>query len=331
MKRQWVIALGVGLMLVAFVTASAFAGHKGSMGEGRGMRQRSSQSPMGGMHPAERPLITFMLQHREALKLTEKQVGKLEAIRAEFQKEAEKRSAEIRQKEADLKELLGQEKVDLGRVEETLKQIGALETQHRFERIKAIEQGKALLSDEQRKLLDSLIQKGTAPSRMQGRGGMEEGMHGMMGGMMGHGMMMGEGGMMGEEESGEEAKIPPASPKSLTRLNEVGAVTIEATYVDLSKEGKIGFRVKMDTHSVSLDQYRLEALSVLRDDRGREVKAAGWEAPEGSGHHRSGLLVFPARDPSGEPLLGEGTKYIELVIRDVAGVKERVFRWDLPL
>jgi Spy/CpxP family protein refolding chaperone len=218
MKRQWVTALGVGLTLVAFVTSSAFAGQKGSMGEGGGMRQGVGRSPRGEVHPAEWPLITFMLQHREALKLTEEQVGKLEAIRAEFQKKAEERSAEIRKGEADLQGLLSQEKVDLGRVEETLKRIGVLETQHRFERIKAIEQGKSLLSDEQRKILDSLIQKGMAPSRMQGRGG-----------------------MMG------------------------------------------------------------------------------------------GLLVFLASDPLGKPLLGEGTKYIDLVIRDVAGVKERVFRWDLPL
>ena len=45
------------------------------------------------------------------------------------------------------------------------------------------------------------------------------------------------------------------------------------------------------------------------------------ESATGSGHHRSGVVKFRGVDIS-------QAKAIELVIKDVAGVKERVFRFE---
>lgn len=105
---------------------------------------------------SERPLISLMLRHREELGLSNEQVRALEAIRSDFQKEAARRSAEIQVAELELQELLREEPVDLGKVEAKVKQIAALRAEHRFSRIKAIEQGKALLTSEQRQKLESL-------------------------------------------------------------------------------------------------------------------------------------------------------------------------------
>ncbi len=114
-----------------------------------------------------------------------------------------------------------------------------------------------------------------------------------------------------------------------TQSNSGGNVTIEITWENpQDTTGPLTFSVGMNTHSVDLDSFDLGKLAVLRNDRGQEVKPQRWDAPSG-GHHRSGTLTFPSKDGSGQPMVGAGTKTLEIVIRDVAGVKERVLRWQV--
>ena len=58
------------------------------------------------------------------------------------------------------------------------------------------------------------------------------------------------------------------------------------------------------------------------------VRPTKWESAPG-GHHRAGRLVLLARDEAGQSLTGAGVSCVELVVRDVAGVKERVLGWEL--
>ncbi|MDP2730612.1 MAG: hypothetical protein Q8O55_09010 [Dehalococcoidales bacterium] len=91
-----------------------------------------------------------------------------------------------------------------------------------------------------------------------------------------------------------------------------------------TQTGSLLFNVDMNTHSVDLDQYDLAALAVLRDGAGNEFHPVSWNAAAG-GHHRSGTLTFPIPDS-----VSQGkTRYIEIVIRDVAGIGERVLTWQL--
>ena len=115
-------------------------------------------------------------------------------------------------------------------------------------------------------------------------------------------------------------------PGAESQTSEGGQVTIKATWQDPSA-GPV-FAVVMDTHSVNLDAYDLLQLAVLRTEQGLEVQPIGWDAPSGS-HHREGTLSFPATAADGSPLIGSDTRTVELVIRDVAGVPERSFRWTL--
>ena len=111
-----------------------------------------------------------------------------------------------------------------------------------------------------------------------------------------------------------------------TQTNEGGQVTIAAT---LQANGAVpSFNIAMNTHAVDLDGYDLKQLTVLRIDSGREVQPTSWEAPKG-GHHRSGTLTFPATNANGSPLITSGAHSVELIIRDVAGVPVRSFRWTL--
>lgn len=111
-----------------------------------------------------------------------------------------------------------------------------------------------------------------------------------------------------------------------TQKSEGGQVTLVARW-DGSKT-KLVFSINMDTHSVDLDGYDLGPLALLRTDQGREVRPVAWEAPKG-GHHRQGTLTFPALTANNMPLIEPNTRAIELVIRNVGGVSERILRWTL--
>jgi hypothetical protein len=115
-----------------------------------------------------------------------------------------------------------------------------------------------------------------------------------------------------------------SSTDAVTQTNEGGQVTIAVAW-DRGQSAPV-FNVAMNTHSVDLDAVDLSQVAVLRTDHGAEVRPTGWDAPKG-GHHRSGTLTFPTTTPSGAVVLGDGTGSFELLIRNVAGVPEREFRW----
>lgn len=131
------------------------------MQPGRGM----GGGPMGGMmgrtgDPADRPLITIMLHHRTELGLTADQVGRLETLRGDFAREAIRRDADIRIAELDLAALLEQEPVDLTKVEAKVREVAQLRAELRIARLRTVEQGKAVLTPEQRTRLQAMLSGG---------------------------------------------------------------------------------------------------------------------------------------------------------------------------
>lgn len=111
-----------------------------------------------------------------------------------------------------------------------------------------------------------------------------------------------------------------AAAAGMTRNNSGGGVTVKVTYPHSQGADGIHFELVLDTHSVNLDAYDLKALSLLRDDTGGNYQPTQVEN-KGSGHHREITIVFPKASPS--------AKRLELVIKDVAGIKGRSFFWDL--
>ena len=121
--------------------------------------------------------------------------------------------------------------------------------------------------------------------------------------------------------SASSAAIKPTN--GLVQSNTGGSVTIDVEWVKADGTSFV-FKVGMDTHSVDLDQYDLGKLAILRDDTGNEYRPASWEAAAG-GHHREGTLTFPLPDS-----VRQGkAKYVEMTIQDVAGIKQRVLKWEL--
>ena len=133
--------------------------------------------------------------------------------------------------------------------------------------------------------------------------GMENHMDGMMGGMMG-------------KEAGKKAV---SNSYGITQEAEAASVTIKVTYRNPFDKAAPVFKIVFDTHSVSLDEYKFEDVSILRFNG--STYRASLVSSEGSGHHREAEVEFKGADAA-------MSGYLELVIKGVAGVEERVFRFE---
>ncbi len=112
----------------------------------------------------------------------------------------------------------------------------------------------------------------------------------------------------------------PTEQKLESKVDDQASVTVAVAPIDISSQSKEWkFDIVMDTHSVELDQDMTES-TVLISDQGKEYKPISWEGPSG-GHHREGVLVFNPIEPA--------PKYIELKIKNVGGVTERLFKWNI--
>lgn len=111
-----------------------------------------------------------------------------------------------------------------------------------------------------------------------------------------------------------------AAVSHTTRTVSGGGVTVTVTYLDPKTSNDLRFQVVLDTHSVNLDGYDLKAITVLRDDTGKSYLPTEVEN-KGSGHHREVTVIFPK--------VSSEANRLEIVIKDIAGMKERTFNWDV--
>jgi Spy/CpxP family protein refolding chaperone len=98
-----------------------------------------------------------MLHHRKELELTAQQVEGLERLRDDYQREAIRAEGELRIGEMELEGLLRAEPVNVEKVKMKLQEVERLRIDLRFARIRAMEEGKALLSAEQREKLQRTL------------------------------------------------------------------------------------------------------------------------------------------------------------------------------
>ncbi len=96
------------------------------------------------------------------------------------------------------------------------------------------------------------------------------------------------------------------------RENSEADVKISVTYLPDITDAT-AFEIKVTAHKDYDDDFKKN--SYLRDSSGKTYQPLSYEG-EG-GHHASGTLRFPKIE----------SKRFELVIKDVAGVNERVFKW----
>ncbi len=112
-----------------------------------------------------------------------------------------------------------------------------------------------------------------------------------------------------------------AAPVLATQSSEAGGVNVVVTPTALGPGVTVWeFEVAMDTHSQSLDADISQA-AVLVDEAGNRYNATAWQGDPPGGHHRRGILQFPA--PADMPAA------VELQIDGVGGAGTRTFRWEL--
>jgi len=98
------------------------------------------------------------------------------------------------------------------------------------------------------------------------------------------------------------------------------SVRIDVTPLQLESGRPTRFEMRLNTHTVELN-HNLTEIAELRDDKDSEYQPVKWEGSPPGGHHRSGFLEFPN--------LGASVTSVVLILRDVAGVPVREFRWPL--
>ncbi len=120
---------------------------------------------------------------------------------------------------------------------------------------------------------------------------------------------------------------PPASDETgssattfKTQTVDGGSVTVAVTPVVLKAGALLEFDIAMNTHSVDLSNDMLTAV-VLQDDTGKEYAPTAWDGPAEGGHHREGKIKFGALVPN--------AKSVTLIVKGIAGVPERTFKWSL--
>lgn len=94
------------------------------------------------------------------------------------------------------------------------------------------------------------------------------------------------------------------------------------------------FLVYLNTHQNKLLPFQMEKLTLLRDDSGKEYKPIKWQVIYESGdlHHREGVIIFPNVKPvPASSKQGTDEGFLEIVLKDLPGQKERLFRWELPI
>ena len=107
-----------------------------------------------------------------------------------------------------------------------------------------------------------------------------------------------------------------------TRSNDAGGVRVDVKPKSVAAGSAWEFEVVMDTHTKPLDED-LTKTAILVGDGGRKYAPLDWQGDKPGGHHRKGVLRFPA--PT-EPI-----KSFELQIQGLGGdnKNERVFKWTM--
>ena len=99
---------------------------------------------------------------------------------------------------------------------------------------------------------------------------------------------------------------------STPQTNSEAGISITVSYIPEITDST-AFEIQVTAHTDYDDDFKKN--SYLRDSSGKTYQPISYEGS--SGHHAKGTLKFPRID----------SKRFELVIQDVAGVKERTYTW----
>lgn len=118
--------------------------------------------------------------------------------------------------------------------------------------------------------------------------------------------------------------------EQLFRVDTQGDVALGITFLNPQEEDEdyLNFEIMLDTHSMDLDEYNLGEISTLFiGDEIKITEGIKWEVDTGSGHHILGYLQVP-RKYKGEAIDYLEANFVELEIKELAGIASRKFKWE---
>jgi hypothetical protein len=115
-----------------------------------------------------------------------------------------------------------------------------------------------------------------------------------------------------------------AAQVDLSKRDSQGPVAVTVTLIEAPATGSpVKVKVVLDTHSMALDGIKFEEIVALGGPNGTTIAPTAVEQAKGAGHHREAVLAFPP--------LPAGARDVRIAVKNVGGVGERNFTWDLPI
>ena len=156
-KMKSIFLGGAALALSALALVSApmaaapdgFGPGGGSFGRGQHMR---------GAFGAGAPLISLALNHKSELNLTGDQVSSLEKIRTNYQNQVTPLHEQARAIDKEIAGLMQQSPANLIQIKSKIQEAEKYRSELRYLRVEALENGKSVLSQQQRDQLKTLVQ-----------------------------------------------------------------------------------------------------------------------------------------------------------------------------
>ena len=115
-----------------------------------------------------------------------------------------------------------------------------------------------------------------------------------------------------------------AAQGGLSKRDGQGPVAVTVTLIEVpATGGPVKVKVSLDTRSVALDGIKFDDVVALGGPDGGAIAPTAVEQAKGAGHHRQAVLAFPP--------LPAGAREVRITVKNVGGVGERSFKWELPI
>ena len=145
---------GAALATVALVSAPMAAAPDGGGPSGGPFSHRAH---MGGGFGGGAPLINFALQHKSDLNLAADQVANLEKIKSHYQSQVTPLQQQIQTAEKEIATLSQQSPANLIQVKAKIQETEKVRSELRYLAVEAMENGRSVLSAQQRDQLKTLV------------------------------------------------------------------------------------------------------------------------------------------------------------------------------
>ena len=145
---------GAALATIALVSAPMAAAPQGGASSGPPSAHRG---PMGGRFAGSAPLISIALKHKTELNLGTDQVANLEKIKSHYESQVTPLRQQVQAIEKDIASLAQQSPANLIQIKSKLQEAEKLRSELRYLQIEAIENGRTVLTPQQRDQLKTLV------------------------------------------------------------------------------------------------------------------------------------------------------------------------------